>query len=78
MTNTSNYMNKKVVCFTKDIPLSKNNLYSFYIIMKQYWIWRNYQIAWQVEEKLDAKNSELAIVLSQCINISQPPARLIP
>ena len=28
MTNISNYMNKKVIYFTKDIPLSKNNLYS--------------------------------------------------
>ena len=31
--------------------------------MKQYWNWRNYQIAWQVEEALEAKNSEIAIVL---------------
>jgi len=32
--------------------------------MKQYWNWRNHQIAWQVEEvKDEAKNSEIAIVL---------------
>ncbi len=29
--------------------------------MKQYWNWKNYQIAWQVEDKY--KNSEIAIVL---------------
>ena len=31
--------------------------------MRQYWNWRNYQIAWQVEEAEEAKNSEIAIVL---------------
>jgi len=31
--------------------------------MKQYWNWRNYQIAWQVEEEEEVKNSEIAIVL---------------
>jgi len=30
--------------------------------MKQYWNWKNYQIAWQVEEE-KAKNSKIAIVL---------------
>ena len=31
--------------------------------MKQYWNWRNYQIAWQVEEAGEANTSEVAIVL---------------
>ncbi len=31
--------------------------------MTQYWNWRNYQIAWQVEEEKGTRNSEIAIVL---------------
>ena len=31
--------------------------------MTQYWNWRNYQIAWQVEEEKGTINSEIAIVL---------------
>ncbi len=31
--------------------------------MKQYWNWKNYQIAWQVEEAEETKNSKIAIVL---------------
>ena len=31
--------------------------------MKQYWNWKNYEIAWQVEEGKEASNSKIAIVL---------------
>ena len=54
-------MNKKLFTLLKIYPLSKNNLYSSLKIMKQFWNWKNYQIAWQVEEK--DNNSKIAIVL---------------